>query len=279
MIENTFQHIKNIRRKGELRLWKSGILSWNHLLSMDKSHPHFTKKMWMDLKNECQKCKQALDNEDYNYFLQNFPEDLLWRFLPNFMGKILYFDVEMTGLDIERDTITTIATYDGEKIQHFVRDQNLSDFVKLINNFDAIATFDGKRTDIPFIEKEFNISINKIHFDLFHLSRKVRLSGGLKQIEKILKIERGGLEDINGKSAIYLWKEYIQTQDSRFLETLLAYNIEDTIHLEEILFEFYVRLRDFEKIPEKKIKYSPSIIQNPYNPSKEILEILKITNN
>ncbi|UYP48180.1 hypothetical protein NEF87_004465 [Candidatus Lokiarchaeum ossiferum] len=276
MIESTFQHIPNILRKGEIRLWNSGITTWQKLINTSEKHPHFTRKMWQALKKECIECQQAWDQGNINYFLQHFPEEIHWRFFPNFVDQILYFDVEMTGLDIQNDKITTIVAFDGIKLHYFVRNKNLDEFPRLLEKFTAIATFDGIRTDIPFLEKEFEIHFDKIHFDLFSLSRLVRLSGGLKQIERILGIQRNLPEEMNGLMAIFLWNEYQATQDPQFLSTLLAYNAEDALHLQEILFLFYEKLRKFERIPEKKLEYSPKSIQLDNIASKDVLQIINL---
>lgn len=276
MIESTFQHIPNILRKGEIRLWASGITTWQKLIDTPEKHPHFTRKMWQTLKKESIECQHAWEQKNIHYFLQTFPEEIHWRFFPNFSDQILYFDVEMTGLDVHCDLITTIVAFDGKKLHYFVRDKNLDEFPNLLKKFTAIATFDGIRTDIPFIEKEFDIQLDKIHFDLFYLSRLVRLTGGLKQIERILGIQRNLPEEMNGEMAIYLWKEYQTTKDPEFLSTLLAYNAEDALHLQEILFDFYEKLRKFERIPEKKKIYSADSILIDYLASKEALQTIRL---
>ncbi len=275
MIESTFQHIPNILRKGELRLWKSGITSWQKVVETQEKHPHFTRKVWQSLKKSCIECQQAWKQHDYHYFLRTFPEELHWRIFPNFSEKILYFDVELTGLDFELDVITTIVAFDGNLLHYFVRGKNLHEFPELLDQFEAIATFDGTRTDIPFIEKEFQIHVDKIHFDLFTISRLVRLTGGLKQIERILGIHRNLPVEIDGKTAIYLWQEFQTTKDQRCLSTLLAYNTEDAFHLQEILYNFYEQLRKYERIPEKRIVFHPPSISFTHRASREILEMIQ----
>ena len=276
MIQCTFQQVKDVNRKGELRLWQSGITNWDKLLETSQHHPNFTKKLWNRLRTDVIQCKKALEREDFDFFITKFPEDILWRLIPNLKGKILYFDIEATGLDLIEDSITTISTFDGSEIKYFVKDQNMEEFIPYLENFDAIATFDGEKMDLPFIESKFGYNFYHIHFDLFKLSRRLGISGGLKQIEKYLGISRNtkNLDGIDGKSAIYLWKEYQLTNDKQYLDTLLAYNIEDAVNLESILFWFYDRLRAKEGLPVKSLKFKSNNISSPIEPNSKVLELI-----
>ncbi len=277
MIQCTFQHVPGVHRKGELRLWQSGIINWDKLLDTPQKHPNFTKKLWNRLRTDIIQCKKALEREDYDFFINKFPEDIIWRLIPNLKGKILYFDIEATGLDIVEDSITTIATFDGSEIKYFVKGQNLEEFITYIENFDAIATFDGEKMDIPFIQRKLGFDFYHIHFDLFKISRKLGISGGLKQIENYLGISRNikNLDGIDGKTAIYLWKEYQLTNDTRYLDTLLAYNIEDAVNLEPILSWFYDRLRAKDGLPVKSLKFIPHIDLSPKQPNPEVLKLIE----
>ena len=277
MIQCTFQHVQGVHRKGELRLWQSGITTWDKLLDAPQNHPNFTKKLWNRLRTDIIQCKKALEREDFDFFINKFPEDILWRLIPNLKGKILYFDIEATGLDLTEDSITTISTFDGSEIKCFVKGQNLEDFISYLENFDAISTFDGEKMDLPFIERKFGFNFYHIHFDLFKISRKLGISGGLKQIENYLGISRNtkNLDGIDGKIAIYLWKEYQLTNDKRYLDTLLAYNIEDAVNLEHMLSWFYDRLRDKEELPIKSSKFNSNKIISPKQPNSKVLELIE----
>ncbi len=265
MLEATFQISTGIDWRMERRLWRSGIKRWQDLLDLG-SHPHISKRHLRKLKKKIMKYKTALKNENFEYFLTEIPSGLVWRAFPNLIRKILYFDVEATGLNKDEDEITTISTYDGENIRCFVNGDNLSDFPDYADEFSAICTFDGERLDIPLINKQLGYYFSHIHFDLFQLSRILGVRGGLKKIERRMGVDRDPLiKEINGKSAIFLWKEYQKSRDNRFLETLLAYNIEDVIHLEEMLYLFYNELRKKYRLPVARIRYPKKDIENPKN--------------
>lgn len=61
-----------------------------------------------------------------------------------------------------------------------------------------------------------NIRLGHAHIDL----RCILYSLGI----------RGDLKDIDGFLAVLLWDEYQRTRDQKVLETLLAYNVQDTIN-------------------------------------------------
>ncbi len=58
-------------------------------------------------------------------------------------------------------------------------------------------------------------------------------------------MDRGNLSDIDGFFAVLLWEENQQTGNQKVLDTLLAYNIQDTINLENLMVTAYnMKLRD-----------------------------------
>jgi hypothetical protein len=58
-------------------------------------------------------------------------------------------------------------------------------------------------------------------------------------------MDRGDLSDIDGFFAVLLWEEYQRTGDQKALDTLLAYNIQDTINLENLMVTAYnMKLKD-----------------------------------
>jgi uncharacterized protein YprB with RNaseH-like and TPR domain len=63
--------------------------------------------------------------------------------------------------------------------------------------------------------------------------------GGLKGCERQLEMDRGDLSDIDGFFAVLLWEEYQKTGDPKALETLLSYNVQDTINLEALMLAGY----------------------------------------
>ena len=154
-------------------------------------------------------------------------------------------DIETTGLDRYFNDITTIALYNGKSIQTYVQGQNLEDFIEDIQKYKVIVTYNGKCFDIPFIEHFFNIRLDHAHIDLRYILYSLGFRGGLKGCERQLGMDRGDLRDIDGFFAVLLWDEYQRTGDQKALETLLAYNIQDTVTLENLMVTAYnMKLRE-----------------------------------
>jgi len=58
-------------------------------------------------------------------------------------------------------------------------------------------------------------------------------------------MDRGDLSDIDGFFAVLLWEEYQRTGNQKVLDTLLSYNLQDTINLENLMVTAYnMKLRD-----------------------------------
>jgi len=102
------------------------------------------------------------------------------------------------------------------------------------------VTFNGKRFDVPFLEANFDIDLQRPHLDLLYTCKKIGLSGGLKQVEQDIGIERDR-PDISGRDAVRLWREHERGQDGS-LETLISYNREDTVNLQTLAEEVTTQL-------------------------------------
>ncbi|PSQ57368.1 exonuclease, partial [Halobacteriales archaeon SW_8_68_21] len=92
-----------------------------------------------------------------------------------------------------------------------------------------LATFNGARFDVPFLETSFDLDVDTPHLDLMYPAKRVGLSGGLKPIEAELGIDRDR-PDISGRDAVRLWREYERGNEAS-LETLVSYNREDAVNL------------------------------------------------
>ena len=83
--------------------------------------------------------------------------------------------------------------------------------------------------------------MRQAQIDLRYVLAQLGCRGGLKGCEKQMGINRGVLDGIDGSFAVTLWREYERCNNEAALETLLAYNIEDTVNLERLMVEAYNR--------------------------------------
>ena len=75
--------------------------------------------------------------------------------------------------------------------------------------------------------------------------KSVGFSGGLKGCERKAGIDRDELTGLDGYHAPILWQEFKDKRDEKALETLLAYNCQDTVNLETLMVMAYnLKLKD-----------------------------------
>ena len=243
MLQNTFIHIQGIGAITEQRIWESGLSDWD-AFSDDISFPLSVGRKYL-LKEGIEESKRHLYQGNPVYFSKCLPANQSWRFFPEFRNSTVYLDIETTGLDRHYNDITTIALYDGHEIKTYVDGQNLDDFIEDIQKYKVIVTYNGKSFDIPFIEHYFNIRLDHANIDLRYVLYSLGFRGGLKGCERQLGMNRGDLSDIDGFFAVLLWGEYQRTGDPKALDTLLAYNIQDTVTLENLMITAYnMKLKD-----------------------------------
>jgi len=237
MLQNTFMHIQSIGAITEQRLWEAGLRDWD-AFSDDISIPLSAKRKYF-LQKGIAESRDHLCQNNPVYFSKCLPANQSWRIFPEFRKSLVYLDIETTGLDRHCESITTIALYNGHEVKTYVHRQNLDDFIEEIYHYNVIVTYNGKSFDIPFIESFFNIRLDHAQIDLRYVLYSLGYRGGLKGVEHQLGTDRGNLRDVDGFFAVLLWEEFIKTKNRRTLETLLAYNVQDTINLESLLVTAY----------------------------------------
>ena len=237
MLKRTFSHCEGISTDTEQLLWNNGISTWEDFLQ--KHHEiNFLPQSKLDkIKTEILFSQEHLQNNNISYFKQKIPPKEHWR-LSDY-GKIAFVDIETTGLSKYTDIITMIGIYDGQTAKSYISGIDLEDAKEHLKKFDIIVTFNGKTFDLPFIEYKFNEKYDYIHLDLRFMLKEFGFSGGLKNIEKELGINRGDeIANIDGREAVRLWRKY-KLGDKDALNLLLKYNHEDIINLKYLL-EYYI---------------------------------------
>jgi uncharacterized protein YprB with RNaseH-like and TPR domain len=273
MLRNTFLHIPHIGFTTERKLWSEGILKWDDILTRDLE----AGKKYEHLYSPISKSEQKLRKHNALFFTQRLRPDQHWRLFPEFQGETAYLDIETTGLGGAYDHITTIALYDGKRVYYYVHGQNLEEFVLDIRKYKVLVTYNGKTFDVPFIEREFGVSLPHAHLDLRYILHSLDIKGGLKRCEHQLGLDRGELEGVDGYFAVLLWREYNGGLDGA-LDTLLAYNMEDTINLEKLMFIAYEK-----KLSELAISNDavvsrpkpPKPVKIPFKADKRAIRIIK----
>lgn len=227
-LENSFILVPGIGEKTEQKLWDDGITHWDEAINSGQVSEGKTEFI--------HKARKNLEVKNSVFFGSQLPNQEQWRMYPNFREDVCFFDIETTGLDAEKNRVTTVSFHRGGEDTTLVRGQDLTveNLRREIHESSAFVTFNGKRFDVPFLEQNFDVEFTKPHIDLMYMCKRVGLSGGLKPIEKELGVDRG-LEDLDGREAVRLWKEYERHDRQEALDKLVKYNRYDARNLKRVM--------------------------------------------
>jgi uncharacterized protein YprB with RNaseH-like and TPR domain len=237
-IENSFIPVEGVGERTERDLWRQGVTHWD---GFDPSYVGPTTgeriQAYID------EARDRLADADARFFDRRFPSNSLWRCYENFRDDAAFFDIETTGLSPERDRVTTVSVHRGGETTTLVRGDDLTaENVARLLDAPLLVTFNGASFDVPFLETAFDVAVDAPHLDAMYACRKAGLSGGLKEIEPAVGIERDR-PDISGRDAVRLWREHERGVDGA-LETLVSYNREDAANLRTLMDEVAGRLHE-----------------------------------
>lgn len=273
MLKHTFCHLDSVGEKIEYNLWSSGIKTWNDFLEYEFDDSNLSKFSGTYFKTEIEKSIDKYNKTDLFYFYKSLTSRNHWRLYGDFRDEAAFLDIETTGLSKYRDIITTISVLDKDGVKVYVNGKNLNQFAQDVKNYSLIVSFNGKRFDVPFIESFFQTRINAAHIDLCLLLGSMGYKGGLKVCEKCFGIDRGNLEGVDGYFAVLLWKSFKQSRDERFLDTLIAYNVEDVLNLKVLMDRVYNQ--KIIKTPFSDEVVSEDVLENPYQPDLEVIDQIR----
>lgn len=223
MIDQTFLHCTGIGPKTESRLKALGLHTWSDCISRAETLPFSAVKRTAFLR-QIEESQTALTSHDIGYLVHRFPIKEHWRILASYFDQATFFDIETTGLSSFDSIITLIVAYHKGQLHTFLFQENLDDFLALVEQSQLLVAFNGNSFDIPFIERAFNIpDIGCPFIDLRWICYHLEYRGGLKSIEKRLGIARPGeIESIDGFEAVSLFLDW-QNGDLTAKDKLVAY--------------------------------------------------------
>lgn len=150
-------------------------------------------------------------------------------------GRVLFLDVETTGLSWFYDEITIVGwAIDGRYHLH-IAGEDPAPLVEALRLAQTLVTFNGTLFDLRFLRKSFGeIQLPPVHIDLRYLAKRAGLTGGQKVIESILGLRRDGIGDMDGAEAVLLWHRYLRGEKGA-LRRLVDYNRYDVVGMCGIL--------------------------------------------
>ena len=119
----------------------------------------------------------------------------------------------LDGLGLDAETVIGLADTAQSRVfvagRPLAGDEVLDRFREAIRPYRLLVTFNGTNFDVPFIEKQFreaNFKFEQPHLDLLMPARSLGLTGGLKDMEKQVGIQRtADIKEIRGNEAVLLW--------------------------------------------------------------------------
>ena len=257
MLSQTFIHLPGVGPVTERELWADGICTWDDFIASDRL-PRRAGRQGDMLRGLVRRSRERLRDSDAAYFAAALPHSELWRLYADFRHRAAFLDIETTGLSPEYADITMVGLLDFDGYRAFVRDENLEDLREAIEEYDLVVTFNGASFDLPFIEHKFgSMFARTAHIDLMFPLRRLGHWGGLKSIERNLRVGRPSeLTTLNGFDAVRMWRMW-QTGDAGARDTLIRYNAEDVASLPRLADIVYDRLADRLGIPRSQLDRSP----------------------
>lgn len=166
--------------------------------------------------------------------------------------SVIYFDIETTGFDKEKDKIMLISFGKHERGEFVIKQifaesleeerDLLEQFADDIRGVGTWCSYNGIAFDEPFIRKKLQMhgiesELPAEHVDLYRLIRPYHKSLGmercsLKSVEKFLGISRR--DKIDGGLSVGLYNRYLETADQELKRVIMLHNYEDVLNLPEI---------------------------------------------
>jgi len=233
VLRATFVHLPGIGPATEAELWRRGIRDWT-TLARSAAGPRASARG--SLTGALAESERALAEGDVAWFGRRLPDREHWRLYPGFRERTAFLDIETTGLSPYEGIVTVVSVHGGGSTRTFVAGEDLEELPAHLRRFPLLATFNGSRFDVPFLQATFpQLVVPPVHIDLRFLLYRIGLAGGLKRIEATLGLgDRRGVEGIDGLQAVRLWQEF--RRGSRpALDRLVRYNRADTTNLEPLL--------------------------------------------
>jgi uncharacterized protein YprB with RNaseH-like and TPR domain len=231
MLRHTFCHLPGVSARTEQRLWSAGLTTWDEVLGGPVSSRALARRLRLeDLRESVRRhgLREAV------WFGDRLDSADAWRLFGDFRGHCAYLDIETTGMHATA-VVTTVALYDGRTVRTYVRGVNLDQFARDVQAYPVLVTYNGTSFDLPILRRCLGCRLDQAHIDLRYVLAAVGLRGGLKACERQVGMARPGLEEVDGYVAVLLWHDYQRRKDRRALETLLAYNVQDTVNLEALM--------------------------------------------
>jgi uncharacterized protein len=241
MIESSFCFLPGVASSTERRFWCQGVLTWMDFVSrpsIDRIGPR--RKALYDA--HVHKAIEQYARNNSRYFGIVLPACEHWRLFEWLRSRAVYLDIETDSFG----QITVVGLYSRGRMTSFVRGESL-DALRLaeeLRQYDLLVTFCGTTFDLPMLLNRYpHLPLDQPHIDLCLAGRRLGYRGGLKAIERQLRIGRERtVNGMNGDDAVRCWNRWRHSRDQEARAQLLAYNEADCANLEPLAETFYCQM-------------------------------------
>lgn len=235
LVEQSLCQIAGISPELECKLRRGGVTSATLLdLRCDEIFP---PSRTVRIRTSIERNRKFMNLGLTDAIVNAFPCGHRVRVLSDRFERACFLDIETD----EQMRITCISTQMDSQAATFLRGRNLDEFLDVWQQAELVVSFNGKRFDVPIIRRTFGLSRIPAQIDLMDEARHYGLTGGLKQIEKMIGFVRKGSGGMNGTDAIELWHRFQTLNDEGALELLKCYNREDVESL-VVLYKWLLRM-------------------------------------
>jgi uncharacterized protein YprB with RNaseH-like and TPR domain len=179
------RHLPGIGPQKIEQLFQRGVTSWPDLLD----HCRAGELPGLNSRNAkliaaLEAGESALANQQLAHLTQSLHNADHWRILADFIDDATFLDIETSGDELRPEITLIIAKHRG-RLHIFTAEQNLDEFLALLDDVTFWVTFNGISFDVPQLENHFHIPMRDIaHVDLRWVCYHAQLRGGLKEIER-----------------------------------------------------------------------------------------------
>lgn len=253
MIRRTFQLTPGVGPAREKDLWRRGVVDWK---DFPTDQVVLSQKMDAPMREKLAAAELAFAARDLEALQAMLPNREKWRLYPDFADEACFLDIETDGTS-ENAEVTCIGILHKGQVRAFVPGHNLEEFELYAPEIKLLVTFNGSCFDVPVLERFFrHLKLPRAHIDLRFVGLSVGVTGGLKQIERSMGLERPlHLKGVNGLEAVRLWRAWRDTGSREALRLLVEYNLYDAIQLKPLM------ERIFNKTRERELAGAPVLVE------------------
>ena len=234
MLERTFQFIPGVGPYREKDLWARGVRTWADFPAAP-TEVIVSKKVDAVAREHIDRARDALARKDLAALAAMIPPREHWRLYPHFADEAVFWDIETDGQEHQNPTVVSLFDKDG--LHAFIRGRNMHELPEALARRGLWVTFNGSVFDVPVLKGHFpDLPTPAAHIDLRFWTRRLRMAGGLKEIEEKLGVGRPPhLKGVNGWDAVLLWRAYQARGDVEALRFLVEYNLYDAFQLRTVM--------------------------------------------